>query len=174
MSPSSVSCDVQIWDDCFEEAGGALHTQKSVYVTECVLLACRSVVLPHTVLRRLLVVDKVMRSARCSHRGHSIGHLHVSLGTAQFKISTLMVFGTPARIVAANVKSFSSDEGVPKLRSNICLFILCDVPSVRHRCWWPQKMFQNFSRRDGSDGPVQKRCAFANTECQQRNTNAQH
>ena len=103
----------------------------SVYVTECVLLACRAVVFPYTLLRRLLVVDKVMRSARFSNRGHSIGHLHVSFGTAQFKISTLMVFSTPPRIVAANVKSFSSKECVPKLRSNICQFILCDVPSVR-------------------------------------------
>ena len=137
----------------------------SVYVTECVLQACRAVVFPHTVLRRLLVVDKVMRSARCSNRGHTIGHLNVSFGTAQFKIPTLMMFSTPPRIVAANVKSVSSEEGVPKLRSNICLFILCDVPSVRYRCCWPQKMFQNFSPRDGSHGGVQKRCAFANTEC---------
>ena len=72
----------------------ALQTQMSVYVTKCVLLAYRAQVFQHTVLRQLLAVDKVMKSAR-DPAMDTRSATCMSPGTAEFRISELMLFSTP-------------------------------------------------------------------------------
>ena len=88
-------------DDCTEEAHGALHTHR-------VCSPMRAAhVFPHTLMTQLRCWTKSC-SRRVVRRGHTIGPLRVSLGTAELKISGLMLFNTPRRIVTASVTCCSS------------------------------------------------------------------
>ena len=87
--------------------GCALQKQMSVYVTKCVLPAHRAHEFQHTVLRQLMAVDKVMKSSR-GPAVETRSATCLSPGTAEFKISELMLFGTQHRRVAANLKYCSS------------------------------------------------------------------
>ena len=87
--------------------GCVLQTQMSVYVTKCVWPAYRAHVFQHTLSRQPLAVDKVMKSSR----GPAVDTRSatcLSPGTAEFKISELMLFSTQHRRVAANLKYCSS------------------------------------------------------------------
>ena len=50
--------------DCTEKGEGSLHTQLSLYVTKCALRAYRAHVFQQTLLKELLAMEKVMKSAR--------------------------------------------------------------------------------------------------------------
>ena len=105
-----------------EEAHGALHTHR----------VCSPGVphmYSHTLMTQLQCWTKSC-SRRVVRRGHTIGPLLVSLGTAELKISGLMLFNTPRRIVTASVTHCSSTGCVPTLWSNMSLFILCGMLSL--------------------------------------------
>ena len=80
--------------------GCALQTQLSVYMTKCVGPAYRAHVFQHTMLRQLLAVDKVMKSAR-GPAEDTRSATCMSPATAEFRISKLMLFNTPHQTSSA-------------------------------------------------------------------------